>query len=437
MMRRIFLIIVIILLLAGCTLAPADEKKHVKIIYSTKMKFNEHYGSLTHHFPNVTIEVIEYEPIIGAGTYMGSEYVSYDPQTNDGVMHARDWLVDEFIAFVEQNKPDILYYPAALYFPLYEAGILRDVTDVMSKEEMQTVDHNVKEMLATIGDGNIHAFAETITPNTIYYNKDIFKKMGLEEPQDDMTWEQLLELATVISKLGQEEKVIGLHLPYYSMSELYLQLGKAYGLDWYDDVNKQTLFHHEQWQKLAQLVVEKFKADLITNPEYRGGMFHAEEAAMIVETNRLWEEFRRNPPTFEWDIAAIPMDEASNNRTSFSQIAEVSSVYKHTGQVDVAKQIWVYLNSELAARKKHNVDILRWDIPIRSTILKDVTKNMAAYYTNIPYLSADEGLPRSKKAAVRNYIDKQFSLMITNELPLEEAIKQWDMELLPIIAKEE
>ena len=76
-----------------------------------------------------------------------------------------------------------------------EGGILDDMTDAIASSDIKD---NFSDTLVNnyVRDGKNYAVPKDFDTNALWYNKDLFDQAGVEYPTDDMTYDDLVALAT-------------------------------------------------------------------------------------------------------------------------------------------------------------------------------------------------------------------------------------------------
>ncbi|MFT5060451.1 MAG: multiple sugar transport system substrate-binding protein [Dinoroseobacter sp.] len=102
------------------------------------------------------------------------------------------------------NAPDVVnWYAANRMRPFINAGLFMDISDLWAEEEMEALASTKGAM--TI-DGKQWGVPYTYYQWGVYYRKDIFEELGLEEPA---TWDQELANCQVILDSGRKCYTIG------------------------------------------------------------------------------------------------------------------------------------------------------------------------------------------------------------------------------------
>ena len=107
--------------------------------------------------------------------------------------------------FLTAKAPDLMtWYPGNRMKPFVEAGLLEDISDVWSKE-------NIKKNLSSVYkvstiNGKQWAMPYTYYQWGIFYRKDIFKNLNIKEPKN---WEEFLSLCEKLKKSNITPITIG------------------------------------------------------------------------------------------------------------------------------------------------------------------------------------------------------------------------------------
>ncbi|MFD2115819.1 ABC transporter substrate-binding protein [Paenibacillus yanchengensis] len=429
--NQVIFVILCIGLLTGCTTTQSKEKKVITILYSSTTDFKMDYGNtLQAKFKNIDFQIIEYSPILGDGIWNGLNYV---PTSGD------DWDAARFIALVKEKNPDIIYFPTAIYPSLLEENLLKDVTDYASQYDFSEIDTPIMENLQIMGEGRLYFLSDSLASQAIYYNKDLFANYNISAPNDFMTWDDILTLANYITERGIEDGVTGLLTPYYDMVDLFLLYGKSNGLTWYNPNDVGTSFNHDAWKSVLEVIIEKNKweSNLPATEKRYTELFQDNKVAMVLDSYLFKDELARSDSKIDWGLATAPV---LNNETdksysvTFQYLNGINNATPHSKEV---LEVWAHLNGKDVARKRHNMSLFRYTIPVRSNLLRDdEMRNIAVFYkltSPMSLLSMENNLPRQTESEVKRYLYSQMQDIIANHVTIADAVSNWDVEIPSII----
>lgn len=158
-------------------------------------------------------------------------------------------------------------------------------------------------------DGAQYGLPESFSNVVLFYNKDLFKQAGVEEPTADWTWADEEAAAKQLTTKG----VYGDYQPV-TFHEFYKALAQAGGSFLSEDGSAAT-FNSPEGEKAATWLVEKMgstmptEADGVGTPDYDSGLFKAGKLAMW--HTGIWMFGAMADAPFAWDIAVEPGDAES------------------------------------------------------------------------------------------------------------------------------
>lgn len=93
------------------------------------------------------------------------------------------------------TAPDVFWLNVLHLDSYVEGGILDDMTDAIASSDIKD---NFSDTLVNnyVRDGKNYAVPKDFDTNALWYNKDLFDQAGVEYPTDDMSYEDLVALAT-------------------------------------------------------------------------------------------------------------------------------------------------------------------------------------------------------------------------------------------------
>ncbi|KQO10858.1 ABC transporter substrate-binding protein [Paenibacillus sp. Leaf72] len=431
---KFLLATILFVFIIGCSLNKSPEEKvSISILYSSLSEFKNDVGdSIDEKFDDVNIRVIEYKSVLGEGMWNDFEYVP---------VSGGDWDVKSLIDLINKEKPDIIYFPASIFSVFINENMLQDVTDYSkTNSEVSGIDPVILEAMQTMGDGRIYFLPDSMASQAVYYNKDIFLEYGISEPADFMSWDDLFELSSKIAQQGVQDNISGLQTPNYSLVDIFLQIGKQNGLSWYDSNKNKAFFSSESWKNVLGLVIQKYKLDSKTqiSDKRSSELFIDGKTAMVLDTFRLRDELV-NHQEMNWSVVTQPVGEFLTDSSSSLAFQYLNGIYNQTPQSDKSREIWSYLNSEEISRNKHNANMFRYTLPVRSNLISDSDmRNLAAFYKLKPMVtsaSRENDLPIASENAVKLYLFDQMQKIIKEEISIDEATSLWEVEVPAILMK--
>ncbi|MEC0328767.1 extracellular solute-binding protein [Paenibacillus macerans] len=385
--KRLWAVIAMLSLIAslsvGCTSArPAyDEERVLRIgmVYGSgnEANFRQAYVDafeVTH--PGITIELV---PAIYGGSYGRNAKQEED----------QDIMKNLKKIMTGDNPVDVVIVSDEILTRLVRENLVKPLDPLIQKDKFDTsgIVPAVLEGAKAIGDQHIYGLSPTFTASALFYNKKIFQEAGVEPPTDNMTWDEVFNLARRAARGEGQDRIYGLSFtqwrdglgPFnYMVSDYVAPLQ----LKLVDEQTGKMAVNSPQWEKvlttISGLVADKvlfrgYKGQYIEQtPTYDTDLFISGDTAMLVadysyvgQLNDAIEYAKKNNgSSIDWDVAAFPMHPEApetggiklNNLTAINNAApnveDAWEFVKFLNGDDYAK-IRSHSGSELVARKKY------------------------------------------------------------------------------------
>ncbi|WP_434750173.1 ABC transporter substrate-binding protein [Paenibacillus amylolyticus] len=250
-------------LIAGCTASENKDNEQRVLRVATlwggqddsyfRQQFTDAF-ELTHK--NVTVEIV---PAIDQGSMYGfgnSEEAKEAPDTMESLKKI----------MTGDNPVDVIVADTSTIKSLIQENMVKQLDPLMQEDKFDTSDivPSVLEGIKDLGDQNIYALTPTFSSSALFYNKGMFEKAGVEPPTDNMTWDDIFNLATRLTKGEGKDHVFGMSFttynggsPYYSMQQYYNSLQ----LKVFDDKAEKMTVDSPQWEKVwstvSKLAIDK------------------------------------------------------------------------------------------------------------------------------------------------------------------------------------
>ncbi|TVY07085.1 ABC transporter substrate-binding protein [Paenibacillus cremeus] len=220
--------------------------------------------------------------------------------------------IDELVAAGQQID---IYYESVNFFntvTTYQLGY--DMTDLIKKHNIDvgafepTMIDYAKAMSKNGGIYGLPVFTQNVI---LFYNKDIFDKFGVPYPKNDMTWDDLQELAKKLNRNDGGKQYLG-----FASSPSHTLRANQYSLTFLDPkTDKATINTAEKWKQIYQTYYVTPSADpgfkktmveaLKNKLPYKDPFLKDRNLAMIAYLSELdWAA--SGSEGMNWDIAALP-----------------------------------------------------------------------------------------------------------------------------------
>lgn len=245
----------------------------------------------------------------------------------------------------------------------------------------------------------------TFSTVVLFYNKDMFDAAGLEYPNMDWTWEDVIAAGKTLT--NAEERVWGIHQPvqFWEFYKVAAQAGG--GLTLKPTVQIDTPANREA---LHYLVDKTSVHGIMPTEAQMSGMgdtdmFMNEQLGMVVTGIWLFDKF--SEATFNWDIAVEPGQE--QKATHFFSNAAV--INDKTENAEAAWQ-WVKFLATDPAVVQTRIET-GWELPALSLEASDLLE---------PYLAQEQ--PANREAVFESLRYAVNPPVVENQPQLQDIINQ-------------
>lgn len=239
------------------------------------------------------------------------------------------------------------------------------------------------------GGDKLYGLPESGNPMALFYNKDIFDKLQVEYPKDGMTWDELYELAKLLTKKQDGVEYRGLSMFYnfaLQMNELSLPI--------IDAATGKAAVNNDGWKRIFENLARFYHIP--------GNLVGFEPGNSGLELNRFYEPETKNiamllslsssvnRPGFEllnWDMVAAPTF-SDNNGVGYQALPTMIYIADTAANKEAALQAVNELlsdESQMAASRQGRMTHLAND-EVRKAYGADVErlqgKNTGAIYFN-------------------------------------------------------
>jgi multiple sugar transport system substrate-binding protein len=245
----------------------------------------------------------------------------FDEQNEDIVVEYRVLQCDELVtestrAIATGQAPDIISFDNPDFALFSSRGAMLDITDrVAASSVIKTDSYYAGPLNSVTWDGRLYGLPKYTDTIGLFYNKDLFRKAGLDPEDPPSTWDELLEAARKLndpangvygitfSARGNEEGTFQF-LPWIQMSG-----GDYTKVNGPGAVKALGLWKTFLDEKLAS-------QDVLSVGQWDStGFFNNGQAAMAIsgpwELNRMSTDAK-----FEWGVALLPTETEGSQRAS-------------------------------------------------------------------------------------------------------------------------
>jgi multiple sugar transport system substrate-binding protein len=249
------------------------------------------------------------------------------------------------------DYPDLTYNNASGIYIDKELQIDTDLMPLIKKYnfDLSKFDPSSLDFInAASGDGKMYLLPMWTVADATFYNKDVFDKFGVAYPKDNMTWEQVLELARKVARMDGGVQYIGVSTSSLSNMKNGLVLPIA------DATAKKGLLESDSWKLLLESYVKM--------QQIPGNYSHGMNGNQLFENDRtlaLYPNFTGRVGEFEqlfksgkplnFDIVTYP----SFGDSKYAATTNVSGI---TISVKTTKQDWAFRVAQVLVKEENQLE---------------------------------------------------------------------------------
>jgi multiple sugar transport system substrate-binding protein len=247
-------------------------------------------------------------------------------------------VISDLKLVLDTEKPDLIMVNSFVYRILSDAGVLEDLQPRTSATgfNMASIEPGVIDSLQTNNDSKLYGLSSFFHSNAIFYNKDLFKKIGIDIPTGELTWKDLISLSARFEHDGRmDEGSFGLHINLVEKpSDLIYSIASTEGVHMYDPQTGEINLQASNWKDIFQTSIDAYKLKALSsihiepaiddqgsrvyNQEQVNQMqlFQQGKAALTIANDLTLVNFLSSPPPFEWGVVVGPVSARDPQRVS-------------------------------------------------------------------------------------------------------------------------
>ncbi|BBI34634.1 ABC transporter substrate-binding protein [Cohnella abietis] len=360
------------------------------------------------------------------------------------------------------NPVDVMIFDMSMLSQLVSNNLLKQLDPLLKNEKMDINEFvpAVVEGIKDEGNGFLYALTPTFSPSALYYNKKLFTKAGVEPPKDNMSWDDVFNLAKRMKSGKGKEAVFGFSFNQWGSSENFWDVqnfAAPLQLKMFDDKGETMTVNTPQWENLWKTVTDLYK-DHVTphqddmqydqpqgenyryNP-FQGQLFLNGRVAMTVGDYGLINQIQQMNDNSEklkvekldWDVVTMPFHPGNEKVGGSIYLNSLSGINANAANSDDAWEFVKFMNGKEWAKLKSRST---YEMSTRQDFVKPregMTYNIAAFTkmkpAPFPQSSAKEQALYLEKPNLRLVTDlasRAYSDVIQGKKSVKEALAQWE-----------
>ncbi|BBH21932.1 hypothetical protein Back11_32770 [Paenibacillus baekrokdamisoli] len=274
--------------------------------------------------------------------------------------------IEEFKKKLEREKPDLILCDIWRFNTLVNEDVFMDIADKMYQSGMKEDDFypGMIDWLKQDGGGKLYALAQNFQSAFLYYNEDLFKKAGVEFPQDGMTLEEVYKLASRFKSGGSsKDRIVGFHqsfsnLPYNVLEDFQ----RSEGIRMVDLRSGKVSIDTPSWHHIVESVVNLYQFGTLSLKEIKpkvingvqtydqeaseqADLFGQGKAAMTISYYNEHNNYK-----FKWGAVLPPVSSTQRNRSANIYVFDVMAIRSGSTNSEMAWKIIELMTSDHIAK---------------------------------------------------------------------------------------
>ncbi|MBA9085707.1 multiple sugar transport system substrate-binding protein [Fontibacillus solani] len=408
------MIMVLLIFLSACSPKSSTEsilyegdtqmKATLKVMTITSERyFMEEFVDLFHaKYPNIEIKIINYTP-------------------------------NNYKETIEKEKPDIFVLSLEEYEQYIREDRLYDLDTLITNDEFnfEGIHPEIINYLRKLGNGKMYGLIPYFQSNVIYYNKDLFDKYNIPYPQDQMTWEELIQLA---KRFPAQDGVSGLYIrDFHTLAH---EIAWSRSLKEVNMKDMKVVLNSDSYKRVFELIMDAYESKAVVLPGINAfevyDPFITGNSAMTVDyyyyiNNKInWAKEEKGAQFhLNWDMVSSPVDESSRDISPYFLIGGTMSINAESEQKQAAWEFIKFVNGEEFAKAKSKTAgffmLTRTDY-----IYNPEGKRMEAFYNLKPDVNRTvnyyDALPKGFLKQITGIINSEGKAAMVGAKTLDEAI---------------
>lgn len=443
-------------LLAGCSFGGKEENtdtpQSLKVMYYDEGSFFQEYGMLfSALYPEIEISVVTTQSIYRGNRGEDGEEIDYEKARQD---------------LIDKEKPDILMLDISEYEKMAQDGKFTDLEAFIAKDKFDTegLVPGMIDYMKEMGGGQLYGLPSGLNSQVLFYNKAMFDKYNISYPTDNMTWNEVIQLARQFPTDGEkEDRIYGLKAGYSgNLNELASTIANAEGLNYVNPSTKTMTINTAGWKTAVQTAYDAIKSDALyfeaQNMGFSGSYddyllrdpFTSNRVAMAINGSHYIRELKEANEYYskeegkvvkDWDIVTMPVSPQLPDQSTSTWYNNIFAIAKDSPNADAAWKFISYISSEEHARVKSKLTYNN-GFSIHTKYIKDEENhNFEAFYKLKPAKpSMDykdyEKLPKQFVMMYYTYMEEEFKAVQDGTKSVDEALDTLQLKGEELLAQE-
>lgn len=357
------------------------------------------------------------------------------------------------------TPPDVIIMNLEDIRELSSEGYLQPLDPMIQKAQMnldEFVPAVIEGLKSQSDDGSLYGLAPMFSSSVLAYNKKHFTDLNLAFPTDDMTWDELFNLARQVSRGEGNDRIYGFSFSNYRYNDFWYEMSiytAPLQLQMFDENAERMLVNSEDWKQVWETMIELKEEKVFPEPPnwdepmmFERGQYdynsllsgkvamaivHYYDLVEIINVNRNAVHMEDFEP-IDWDIVAVPTHPQAPGVGGNVWLNGVMGIANNAQNPDDAWKFIEFLMSERWAQTKAKsinqlVTWKKYNQPIDG-----LDYNLEAFFKNKPVINTmyNSKLYREMPDLwqIQSIGQMKFQEVVNGDKTVEQALAEWETE---------
>ncbi|KIL35431.1 hypothetical protein SD71_14140 [Cohnella kolymensis] len=361
------------------------------------------------------------------------------------------------------NPVDVMILDMNVLRQLVDENLLKNLEPLLKEDEIDTSEFvpTVIEGIKDQGNGQLYALTPSFMPSALYYNKKLFAEKGVTPPRDNMSWDDVFNLARQMKSGSGKDSVYGFTFNAWGSGENYYDVqtfAAPLELKMFDDKAETMTVNNPNWKSVWETVTKLYKDHVMPSQQdmqaiyeqpqkegepynpFQGRLFLNGKVAMTIGNYGLISEIEQmnanadklKMQKLEWEVVTSPFHSAKPGVGGEIFLNQLAGINAKAANPDDAWEFVKFMNGKEWAKFKSRST---YEMPSRIEFVKPregLNFNIAAFTKMKPAPMQrslkDEALYREKPNLnlVFELGSRYFMEVTQGKKSVDEALKEWE-----------
>jgi len=258
----------------------------------------------------------------------------------------KDGLETIQAALASGRQPDVCELGSSWLARFSYEGVLEDLTSVYEAEADSFLMWD-----SAVWQGRIYGLPWLQGPRTLFYNRDLFRRAGLDPDRAPGTWDELLDAARAIDGLGEDIAGFGQHLgERYEPYKNFLAMAWGNGGRILDDSGAVRIAEPETREAL-EYYLRLAGYSLQGRQEVLDGRFRTGRLGMQISGAWNLRGYDSGVPALDYGVALVPKPAGNRGKHASFAGAEMLVVFSNSKKTELSIELARFLRRYPRARR--------------------------------------------------------------------------------------